>query len=288
MQSRARLRAIRSLALSGFRNNTSSGLVLWKLLTPDQLQYLFLAAAAFFAGAMNAIAGGGTLLTFPALLAVISPVLANGTSTMALLPGSIASAFAYRKELSKVRPMLMLLIAPSFFGGICGALLVTRFPEKVFAALVPWLLLLAATLLMLQRPVARWIGAHPHDKPAASTKAAVIAFQFLVAIYGGYFGAGIGILMLSSLAFMGIADIHEMNALKAVLASVINGISAVVFMLDGAVVWKYAPVMIVFSVLGGYAGARVARRLSQQVVRSIVIAIGLGVAAYSFYKNLMR
>ena len=255
-------------------------------MAPELFQYAFLAVAAFFAGAMNAIAGGGTLLTFPALLAVISPVLANGTSTMALLPGSIASGFAYRKELARVRPMLMLLIAPSLVGGICGALLVTRFPERVFATLVPWLLLLAATLLMLQRPVAKWIGAHPHEKPAAGTKAAVIVFQFFVAIYGGYFGAGIGILMLSSLAFMGIADIHEMNALKTVLASIINGISAVVFMLDGAVVWRYAPVMIASSIVGGYVGARLARMLPQQVVRSIVIAIGLGVAAYSFYKNL--
>jgi uncharacterized membrane protein YfcA len=237
---------------------------------------------------MNAVAGGGTLLTFPALLAVISPVLANGTSTMALLPGSIASGFAYRSELAKVRPMLMLLFAPSLAGGVCGALLVTRFPEQVFAALVPWLLLLAAALLMLQRPLARWIGAHPQDKPASSTKAAVIGFQFVVAVYGGYFGAGIGILMLSSLAFMGISDIHEMNALKTVLAALINGISAVVFILEGAVVWRLAPVMIVFSIAGGYIGARVARKLPQAVVRSIVIAIGLGVAAYSFYKNLTR
>jgi uncharacterized membrane protein YfcA len=254
-------------------------------LPPEFLQYLLLSIASFFAGGMNAIAGGGTLLTFPALLAVISPVLANGTSTMALLPGSIASGFAYRTELAKVRPMLMLLIAPSLAGGVCGALLVTRFPEKVFAELVPWLLLLAATLLMLQRPVARWIGAHPHDKPASSTRAAVIGFQFVVAVYGGYFGAGIGILMLSSLAFMGIADIHEMNALKTVLASIINGVSAVVFALEGAVVWKYAPLMIVSSIAGGYVGARLARKLSQSVVRGIVIAIGLGVAAYSFYKN---
>ncbi len=235
---------------------------------------------------MNAVAGGGTLLTFPALLALISPVLANGTSTIALLPGSIASGFAYRTELAKVRPMLLLLFAPSLVGGICGALMVTRFPEKVFAALVPWLLLLAATLLMLQPAVARWMKTHPHDAPASSTKAAVIGFQFLVAVYGGYFGAGIGILMLSSLAFMGIANINEMNALKSVLATMINGVTAVVFLLEGTVVWKYAPVMVVSSIIGGYVGARVARKLPQQVVRSIVIAIGLFVAAYSFYKNL--
>jgi len=205
---------------------------------------------------------------------------------MALLPGSIASGFAYRKELATVRPMLTLLFGPSLVGGILGALLVTRFPEHVFATLVPWLLLLAAALMMVQKPIAKWIGAHPHAEPKPSTRAAVVGFQFLVAVYGGYFGAGIGILMLSSLAFMGIADIHEMNALKTVLASLINGISAVVFMFDGAVVWHLAAVMVVSAIIGGYVGARVARKLSQSVVRSIVIAIGLGVAAYSFYKNL--
>jgi len=257
-------------------------------LSPLFLQYLFLSVSAFAAGVMNAVAGGGTLLTFPALLALISPVLANGTSTITLLPGSIAAGFAYRAELAKVRPMLILLFAPSLVGGICGALMVTRFPEQVFAALVPWLLLLAATLLMVQPAVARWMKTHPHDKPASTTKAAVVGFQFLVAVYGGYFGAGIGILMLSSLAFMGIADINEMNALKSVLATMINGVTAVVFMLEGAIVWKYAPVMILSSIAGGYVGARVARKLPQQVVRSIVIAIGLFVAGYSFYKNLTR
>lgn len=253
---------------------------------PDPLlQYPFLAAAAFAGGVINSVAGGGTLFTFPALLGVVTPVLANGTSTTALFPGSIASGFAYRTELAKVKPMLLLLLAPSLVGGACGALLVTRFPEQVFASLVPWLLLLAAVLLILQRPIARWIGAHPHAKPEPSTKAAVVFFQFLVAVYGGYFGAGIGILMLSSLSFMGISDIHEMNALKTVLASIINGISCVVFIMDGAVVWKLALVMVVSAIIGGYVGARIARRLSQQVVRSIVITVGLGVAAYSFYKN---
>ena len=184
--------------------------------------------------------------------------------------------------------MLIRLLAPSLLGGIVGAMLVTRFPARVFENLVPWLLLLAASLLMLQRPVAKWIGAHPHDKPTTQTLFAITGFQFLVAVYGGYFGAGIGILMLSSLAFLGIADIHEMNSLKSVLASIINGVSALIFVLDGVVVWKYALPMMLFSVAGGYVGARIARKLKQNQVRAIVITIGLGVAAYSFYKNFTK
>jgi uncharacterized protein len=250
--------------------------------------YVFVSAAAFAGGVINSVAGGGTLATFPALLSVLSPVLANGTSTFALLPGSLAAGFAYRKELAKVRSMLTLLLLPSLLGGGVGAKLVTRFPPKVFETLVPWLLLLAAVLLMLQRPVAKWIGAHPHEKPARGTRLAVIGFQFLVGVYGGYFGAGIGILMLSSLAFMGIADIHEMNSLKSVLASMINGVSVLIFVLDGVVVWKYSLLMAAFAIAGGYVGARVARKLQQAHVRAIVIAIGLGVAAFSFYKNLTR
>ena len=261
--------------------------LLWKL-TETPLPFVFVSAAAFAGGLVNSVAGGGTLATFPALLSVLSPVSANGTSTFALLPGSLASGFAYRKELSKVRPMLIRLLAPSLLGGIVGAMLVTRFPARVFENLVPWLLLLAASLLMLQRPVAKWIGAHPHDKPTTQTLFAITGFQFLVAVYGGYFGAGIGILMLSSLAFLGIADIHEMNSLKSVLASIINGVSALIFVLDGVVVWKYALPMMLFSVAGGYVGARIARKLKQNQVRAIVITIGLGVAAYSFYKNFTK
>jgi len=251
----------------------------------DTIQYVLLCLAAFFAGAVNSVAGGGTLLTFPSLLAVLGPVAANATSTIALFPGSLAGAWGYRQELRETAPMLRVLWLPSLVGGILGSLAVTRFPERVFENMVPWLLILASTLLLFQRPVARWLGVHRHAEPKPRTVAGIVVFQFLVGIYGGYFGAGIGILMLSSLAFMGIPDIHRMNALKSILAGLMNGASAVIFAVEGVVVWKYAAVMAVASVVGGYIGARAARRMKVTHVRAIVIVVGFGVAAYSFYKR---
>jgi uncharacterized protein len=250
------------------------------------LTYLFLAVSAFGAGVINAVAGGGTLLTFPALLAIVSPVLANGTSTFALLPGSLASAWGYRDEINQTKAMLRRLLLPSLIGGAIGSLAVTRFPEKVFATLVPWLLVTASTLLVVQKPLMRWIGAHPHEAPQGRTVKGVVFFQFLVGIYGGYFGAGIGILMLSALGFMGVGDIHRMNGLKTVLAAVINGVTIAIFIAEGVIVWKYAFIMAAAAIVGGYIGARVARKTPANVVRAIVVTIGFGVAAYSFYKRM--
>lgn len=248
----------------------------------DSLQsYALLLGSAFAAGAVNSVAGGGTLLTFPSLLTVLGPVGANATSTMALLPGSLASAWGYRRELAASREHLVRLLPPSLIGGVIGSLLVIRLPERVFASLIPWLLILASTLLLLQRPVQRWLGSHPSAKPTPRTVAAIVFFQFLVGIYGGYFGAGIGILMLSSLAFMGIGGIHEMNAVKNILAAAMNGVTAIIFAFSGVIVWKYAVIMAVMTVLGGYAGARVARRTKPEYVRTFVIVIGFAVALYS-------
>lgn len=245
--------------------------------------WILLCASALAGGAVNSIAGGGTLLTFPALLTVLSPVKANATSTVALLFGSLAAAWGYRGEVRESRQHLMRLWPPSLLGGILGALAVTRFPEKVFASLVPWLLIGASTLLLLQRPVARWIGAHKTANPTPGTIAVIVFFQFLVGIYGGYFGAGIGILMLSSLAFMGIPDLHRMNAVKSLLAATMNGVTVVIFAVEGVIVWKEALVMAVASVLGGYLGARIARKLPAERVRIVVVLIGFAVAAYSFF-----
>jgi uncharacterized protein len=240
-------------------------------------------AAAVAAGAVNAVAGGGTLLTFPSLLALVSPVAANATSTMALLPGSLSAAFGFRDELRRARRHLVLLWPPSLVGGIVGAFLLIRLPERVFAGLVPWLLIVASLLLLLQRPLLRHFVAHPSALPSLRVRAAIVAFQLLVGIYGGYFGAGIGILMLSSLAFMGIADIHEMNAVKNVLAATMNGISALIFAFSGVVAWKYVGIMAVAAIVGGYAGARLARRVRPEYVRAFVVAVGLTVAAWSYY-----
>ncbi len=238
--------------------------------------------SALAAGAVNSVAGGGTLLTFPSLLTLLGPVAANATSTTALLPGSLSAAFGYRAELRRARRHLVLLGPPSLVGGIIGSILLIRLPERIFASAIPWLLITASVLLLAQRPLQRRLQANPSAAPRRGTRAAVVFFQLLVGVYGGYFGAGIGILMLSSLAFMGISDIHEMNAVKNILAATMNGVSVVVFVVAGAVAWKYALLMAVAAILGGYAGARTARRLRPDYVRAIVVAVGFLVAAWSF------
>jgi uncharacterized membrane protein YfcA len=251
------------------------------------LTIALLCTASFVAGVMNSVAGGGTLLTFPSLLSVISPVYANATSTVALVPSSLAGAWGYRAEVRSVKRWLAILFLPSLLGGIAGSLLVTRLPEGWFSASVPWLILTAATLFLVQPYVAAWTGiGKPHAAPAGWLIGAVAFFQFLVAVYGGYFGAGIGILMLSSLSLMGMADIHQMNALKTILAAVINGVSVVIFVLEDKVEWRYALIMSVAASLGGYCGARVARRLNRTLVRWVVIAIGFGLGGYYLWKQM--
>jgi uncharacterized protein len=247
--------------------------------------YLILILAAFFAGAMNSIAGGGTLLTFPALTAVISPAFANATSTVALLPGSIAGAIGYRQELAPSRRFVLRMLAPSILGGFLGAWLVGR-DTSTFATLVPWLILTAAVLFVVQAPISRWMKAHrPDHEPGLLLQIALVFFQFLIAVYGGYFGAGIGILMITTLAFMGIGDIHRINAVKTFLAAMINGASVIVFIRDDLVRWDFAGVMAGSAILGGYLGARVARRLPALYVRYAVIAIGFGLSAFYFIRQ---
>jgi uncharacterized membrane protein YfcA len=250
--------------------------------------FAFLCLSAFLAGAMNSVAGGGTLLTFPALTVALAPMgtqaaaFANATSTVALLPGSFAGALGYRAELYESRRFVVRMLLPSLVGGYIGAWLVGRNTEG-FARLVPWLILTAALLFVIQAPVSRWLKVHhPGREPGPLTQVVLIAFQFCIAVYGGYFGAGIGILMLAALGFMGVGDIHRMNAVKTFLAAMINGASVVVFVRDGLVEWRFAWPMVIAAVLGGYAGARVARRLPAHSVRYAVIVIGFGLAVYYF------
>ncbi len=256
-------------------------------------EYALLCAVAAVAGAVNAMAGGGTLLTFPALLAALTPshgaaagVIANATSTVALVPGALAALWGYRRELVDVRPWIVRLAPPSLVGGVIGSLLLTLLPAETFEFLVPWLILTAAALLALQPTIARLTGVgQPHHAPGPGAVAGVIAFQLLVAIYGGYFGAGIGILMLSSLALMGLSDIHRMNALKTLLNLLINGVSVAVFIGTGKVHWPYAGAMLLAAIVGGYGGARLARSLDKNLVRRGVVAIGFVLAAYYWFQH---
>lgn len=259
-------------------------------MTDSLSQQFWLGLSAFAAGVINAVAGGGTLLTFPALLAALAPlgveagVFANATSTVALVPGSLASAWGYRREMRTSRSWTLYLIGPSLIGGLVGSLLVTRLDARYFQVLVPWLILTAALLFMAQPAVARMIQAKPHGAPSGNTVAAVIIAQFFISVYGGYFGAGIGILMLSALALMGLPGVHQMNAVKTFLAFCINGVSVLVFVVEKKVEWCYVPIMAVAAISGGYLGARLARRVKPRLVRWFIIAVGLGLAGYYFYK----
>jgi len=242
------------------------------------LSIIVISIAAFAAGAINSIAGGGTLISFPALVWIGRPVVvANATNTVAIWPGSFAGVIGFRREIASLDRWLYLLTIPALAGGITGAVLLLRTPEKTFAQLVPLLILAATILVAAQEAIAKRIPifAAAHEKRSAGGIVFAFIFQFIVSVYGGYFGAGMGILMLAALGLIGLRDIHQMNGLKNLLAICINGVAAIYFAISHAVVWHDAGIMAIFSIIGGYAGARLAKRLGRRFVRGFVIVIGL-------------
>jgi uncharacterized membrane protein YfcA len=258
-------------------------------------QILILTAAAFGAGAMNAMAGGGTILTFPTLVFLGLPAIAaNATSTVALLPGAAASLFGFRREVNEHRQWLKTLVVPSLVGGTIGSILLLRTPEKTFQFLAPLLLLFATVLFMIQGVVSRRASrkaeapeADPsHFSPGRWVLASVL--QFAVAVYGGYFGAGIGILMLALLGFLGMSNIHAANGLKNFFNLCINLVAAGYFIFKGAVVWPAALVIVFGATAGGYAGARFSRSIGKEKARTAVIVIGLLVTAILFWQQMHR
>jgi uncharacterized protein len=258
----------------------------------DPLGALALVAASFGAGVMNAMAGGGTILTFPTLVFLGLPAItANATSTVALLPGAAASMFGYREEVREHRRWLKTLFLPSLAGGALGSVLLLQTPEEVFAGLAPVLILFATVLFMIQGAVSRRLvaktgGAVEPGHLSGRRWALAVLLQFGVAVYGGYFGAGIGILMLALLGFLGLHDIHGMNGLKNFFGLCINSVAAAYFILRGAVVWPMALVIIAGATLGGYAGARFARSIGREKARAAVVVIGLLVAAILFWQQM--
>lgn len=242
--------------------------------------------AAFLAGAINSVAGGGTLVSFPTLIWLGLPsVTANATSTVAIWPAAGSSMFGYRRELSSTSPRLLVLVIPSLIGGIAGALLLRWTPPEIFDVLVPFLILFATLLFMAQEPVQRRLktaNAAAHSSPR--WLAGAMLFQLLVALYGGYFGAGIGILMLAALSILGLTDIHQMNGLKNFFGGCINGVAALYFIWARMVYWPFVIVMALGAIAGGYSGAGLARRLGRTMVRRIVVAIGFGMAVSLFVK----
>jgi uncharacterized membrane protein YfcA len=253
------------------------------------MRYAIAFIAAFIAGAINAVAGGGTLVSFPALVSIGLPsVLANATSTVAIWPGSLGGMLGYREDMKSLPRSSYLLIIPSAIGGIIGAVLLAMTPTDVFDRLVPLLILFATLLFMLQEPIQRMIRT-PGKAHTGSMGWLIgaLVFQFFVSLYGGYFGAGIGILMLAAFGILGYTDIHQMNGLKTLLAVFINGVAAIYFIWKGLVVWPEAIVMMIASIMGGIWGAGFARRLGKKGVRRIVIGIGFGMALYLLVRGYL-
>ncbi len=245
---------------------------------------------------MNSIAGGGTLITFPALVGLGVPALtANATSTVALVPGAIAALFGYRKELDGAREFALVFAVPSVLGGLAGALLLLVTPPDTFDAVVPWLVIGASALFVVQRPLMAAIRSRsgpaealPGDPATRRPSGALLGYQFLVSVYGGYFGAGIGILMLAALGFMGFSSIHRMNGLKAWAGVCTNIVAAATFAVSGIVDWRIAGAMAVGAIAGGYGGSRLAQRVSQITVRRAIIVIGFASGFWLLWLQIQR
>jgi uncharacterized membrane protein YfcA len=248
-------------------------------------QAVILFVAAVVAGTLNSVAGGGSFIGLPTLLFTgVSPISANATNTIALWPGSVASAGAYRSSLSVRRPILLLLGGVSLLGGILGAILLLHTSQKTFLQLLPWLLLVATLLFAFGGRLAALLPKRKvlEERQTVGSLIALAVVQLVIATYGGFFGGGIGIMMLAAFTMMGMEHIHSMNALKNILASCINGVAVVTFILAGVVVWPQAVVMIVGAIAGGYGAAVLARRLEPRLVRGFVIAVGLAMTVYFF------
>jgi uncharacterized membrane protein YfcA len=249
-----------------------------------------LAGAAALAGAVNSVAGGGTLLSFPAAMAWGLPsTMANATNAVAMMPGSAASAWAYRRELRAHAPLVRLLALPAVVGGVAGAMLLHATPVRVFDVVVPWLVLGATLIILFQSRVARASRSSPPNPEAQrSTTFVAVGAQLVVGIYGGFFGAAMGIVTLALLSLVMEDDIQARNAVKILLASLINGVAAVYFVWSGLVSGRAAVIMTGGAVAGGYLGALVARRTPARVVRALVVSIGLSISVLLAYRAWAR
>jgi len=245
--------------------------------------YFFLFFVAALGGALNSVAGGGSFLTLPALLyAGVSPVAANATSTFAMWPASISSAVAYRRDVRTPLSWRVVLGAVSLAGGLVGAVLLVRTSDARFMRLLPYLMLVAATTFTIG---SRRKGDGRQFRPGHRGSLALIAALHVpIAIYGGYFGGGMGIMMLATYALAGMTDIHEMNGLKAILGAAINGLALLDFILSGIVAWQPGVLMAAGGIVGGYGGAAIARRIDRRAIRVFVIIIGWTMTVYFFLR----
>src|SRR5579859_4016729 len=255
----------------------------------------WLIVASFLGGALNAVAGGGSFLTFPAMLAVgLGPIQANATNTVALWPGQLTSIAGYRDEVRKHKRLAVLMALAGLVGGSVGAIILLNTPAKTFINLVPWLLLFAALVFAVSGPVMKQIQHRtinrtsmreaPQDDVPRNYWPLVFA-TVVVCFYIGYFGAGAGFLIISLLSVFGFEDLNEMNAMKVVSTTMANGMACILFAFSGKVEWRYCLAAMVTCAIGGYLSARISQKLDQRFLRAVVVVIGLGMAAYFFWRN---
>jgi uncharacterized membrane protein YfcA len=265
--------------------------------------HAWLLIASLLAGALNAMAGGGSFLSFPAVLGTgILPIQANATNTVALWPGQFASIAAYWQDLKHNLRLIVPLGSAALVGGLAGGVVLLRTGQATFLALIPWLLLVAAVLFAASAPISRWLQARAaaraaarlassqssNGKPADTSRpslAPLVAGMVVVCFYIGYFGAGAGFLVMSLLAIFGVEEINQINALKVVTTCLANGIAVVTFVVERQVAWQYCLLMMVTAAAGGYFGGRYARRVDPRLMRAVVVAIGFGMAGYFFWKQ---
>jgi uncharacterized protein len=261
-------------------------------LPPLDGRWLWLVVAAFLAGVLNAVAGGGSFLLFPAMLGTgMQPIQANATNTVALWPGQLTSIAAYLEDIRKNLRLAIPMGVAGLLGGAVGAIVLLHTPQTTFLHLVPWLLLVAATIFALSGPVSRWLGRWQAHKGSAQAQkpssggALLFVLTAIVCFYIGYFGAGAGFLIITLLSLFGFTDLNEINALKVVSTTLANGVAFLLFVVSGQVEWRYCLAAMFTCAIGGYSSARLARRVPQPVLRGTVIVIGFGMAAWFFWKN---
>ncbi|MGA3011436.1 MAG: sulfite exporter TauE/SafE family protein [Terracidiphilus sp.] len=256
--------------------------------------WLWFTVASFLAGVLNAVAGGGSFLSFPAMLSMkILPVQANATNTVALWPGQLTSIAAYREDIRKNLRLVWPMGMAGLIGGTAGALVLLNTPQMTFLHLVPWLLVISASIFAFSGPVSRWFVRIRLDRRHGSVESAprpprrmyVFLATMVVCFYIGYFGAGAGFLLITVLSLFGFQDLQEINALKVVSTTLANGVAVVIFAVSNQVVWRYCLVAMVVCAVGGYSSARLARRVPQAVLRGLVILIGFSMAAWFFWRN---
>ncbi|MGA2672313.1 MAG: sulfite exporter TauE/SafE family protein [Terracidiphilus sp.] len=251
--------------------------------------WLWLTVASFLAGVLNAVAGGGSFLSFPAMLGMkMLPVQANATNTVALWPGQLTSVAAYRDDIRKNLRLALPMGLAGLLGGTAGALILLNTPQMTFLHLVPWLLLVAAGIFAVSGPVSRWLLRRKGSIAGAThapRRLPVFFATIVVCFYIGYFGAGAGFLLITVLSLFGYQDLNEINALKVVSTTLANGIAVIIFAIGGQVIWRYCLLSMVICAIGGYASASLSRRVPQSVLRGLVVFIGLSMAAWFFWRN---